>query len=147
MIFILHFAATFFMLGLSWFVQLVHYPLLGEITQYRKRAYDDTPMRLATWVVAPPMIVELITGTALAWRPVVAYPPLMAWIGLALLLIIWFSTAFLQAPRHEVLATQFMEPTHRSLMRTNLLRTFAWTLRGALLLYALLLSFSLVSAT
>ena len=138
MVFALHFAATFFMVGLSWFVQLVHYPLLGEVVKYRESAYEQTRMRAATWVVAPPMLLEMVTGVVLVWRPQPYFPQLFAAGSLALLVIIWLSTAFLQAPRHEILSLKFVEKTHRSLISTNFVRTLGWSLRGLILLYALL---------
>lgn len=129
------------MLGIIWFVQLVHYPLLGEVAKYRKDAYEKTHMRMATWVVGPPMIIEMVTSIILIWQPVTFFPPILAWGGLSLLILIWLSTAFLQAPKHEILAAGYVEKTHRALITSNRLRTFAWSLRSALLLYAMLAFF------
>ncbi len=57
-----HTAATFYMLGVIWFVQLVHYPLFAAVgkdffTEYEKRHQSWT-----TYVVAPGMLVEGLTG-------------------------------------------------------------------------------------
>ncbi len=123
------------MIGLIWFVQLVHYPLLAQISRYRAGAYTQTNMRLATWIFAPAMILELATAIVLAWRPTPSFPPALAWVGLSLIAIIWFSTAFLQAPKHEILAVTYVEGTHRALVRSNWVRTIAWSVRGVMLLY------------
>ncbi|MFQ5650247.1 MAG: hypothetical protein ACE5IY_09935 [bacterium] len=140
LIFALHLASTFVMLGLIWFIQLVHYPLLAQISRYRAGAYHQTRMRLATWVFGPPMVTELITAVLLVWRPAAVFPVKMAWVGLALLGVIWLATAFLQAPRHEILAIAFVEETHRKLVSSNWIRTVAWTVRGVLLCYFLLMN-------
>ncbi len=125
------------MLGITWFVQLVHYPLLGQVSRYRASAYQQTHMRKATWVFGPTMVVEFVTGVVLIWHPSAHLPIEFAWTGVGLLAIIWLSTAFLQAPRHEILAVKYEEQTHRSLIASNWLRTCAWTLRAAILFYFL----------
>ena len=50
-----HFAATLFMTGVIWFVQVVHYPLFDRVQGDRFSVYAASHGRLTTWVVAPPM--------------------------------------------------------------------------------------------
>jgi hypothetical protein len=59
----------------------------------------------------------------------------MAWGGLALLLLIWVSTAVFQVPAHEKLKSGFDEAWHRRLVDWNWVRTGLWTLRAMLLLW------------
>lgn len=125
------------MVGITWFVQVVHYPLLDKLSKYRPAAYEQSHIRLATWVVAPPMVVEMLSAVAFVFIHPSGIPSPLTWAGLSLVLLIWLSTATLQAPKHEILALQYVETVHRSLVRTNWIRTVAWSLRGLLLLYAL----------
>ena len=39
----------------------------------------------------------------------------------------------LQVPRHQTLATSFDAGTHRALVRTNWIRSVAWSVRGGLM--------------
>ena len=55
--------------------------------------------------------------------------------GLILVLIIWASTFFVQVPLHEKLAAAFDAKVQQRLVLTNWIRTIAWTLRGALVLW------------
>jgi hypothetical protein len=132
-VFVVHLAATLGMTGLIWFVQVVHYPLFAGVGDRGFRAYAAEHGRRTTWVVAAPMLAELGTGLLLAWRR----PPWMsagtAWAGLALLLMVWASTGLLQVPRHTELAGGWSARAHRRLVRSNWLRTVAWTARAALL--------------
>lgn len=131
---LLHAAATLYMAGLIWFVQLVHYPLFGAVGREGFAAYERAHTRLTGWVVTPPMLVELATALGLVvWRP--AAP--LVWIGLALVVAIWISTAVLQLPAHRRLLAGFDAGVHRRLVRSNWLRTAAWTARGALALWLL----------
>lgn len=137
-IFLVHFTATWFMVGLIWFVQIVHYPLLGDISKYRTAAYEQTHMRLATWVFGPPMLIEMITGVLLIYRPPGYFDQFHGVAGLGLLIVVWLSTAFLQAPQHQTLAKGYDEKSHQFLLRSNWIRTILWSLRGALVLESIL---------
>jgi len=131
----LHAAATLAMVGLIWFVQVVHYPLFGRVRPEDFPRYARSHQRRTTWVVGPLMLIEAGTGIWLlvasslpAWQP---------WAGLALLGVIWASTVCIQVPLHSRLAAAFDPSAHCALVRTNWLRTAAWTARGALVLLML----------
>jgi hypothetical protein len=133
-----NFAATWFMVGLIWFVQLVHYPQFAGVGSDAFVAYHRRHTRFTTYVVAGPMIAEGITAVLLAARPGAAgVSPVIAWAGLGLLVVIWFSTALLQVPRHNELSGGFDVRAGTRLCRTNWLRTTAWTARGVLMTVAL----------
>ena len=123
------------MVGLIWFVQLVHYPLFGAVGAEGFRGYSLSHQRLTTWAVGPAMLLEGATGGWLALRPPegVARAPLV--VGLALLGVIWLSTALVQVPRHAILGAGYDARAHRTLVASNWVRTAAWTARGALVLW------------
>jgi hypothetical protein len=133
----LHAAATLYMTGLIWFVQVVHYPLFGAVRRESFADYEKKHTQLTGRVVTPPMLVELVTAVALVFRRPAALPAVWVWIGLALLVAIWLSTAFLQVPAHRRLLEGFDADVHRRLVRSNWLRTAAWTARGMLALWLL----------
>lgn len=131
---VVHLAATGVMIGIIWFVQVVHYPLMARVGRQGYPAYQAAHSRRTTLVVAPPMLLELGTGVWLALRPPPFFPASAAWTGLALLAVVWASTFFLQVPEHGRLEQGFDPDAHRRLVRGNWVRTVAWTLRGILLL-------------
>jgi hypothetical protein len=135
MLALLNLAATLFMTGLVWFVQAVHYPLYIRVPGEGFIDYQKAHTRLTTFVVGPPMLIELGTSILLViHRPVpVDAPPL--WIGLGLTLLIWVSTMALQIPLHDVLTTGYDAAAQRRLVRTNWLRTAAWSLRSVLMVW------------
>ncbi len=129
---LIHLAATLVMVGLIWFVQVVHYPLFDQVGRADFRRYEEMHQRLTTLVVAPPMLAEAVTSVLLLWlRPTVV--PIGA-VGIGLLLVgtIWASTFFWQVPAHAKLSRAFDAGTHRRLVRSNWLRTVAWSVRGVL---------------
>jgi uncharacterized membrane protein len=128
-------AATLFMTGVIWFVQIVHYPLFSAVGTVEFARYELSHTRLVTWVVAPPMLLELGTALLLLAAPPrgVSVPAL--WAGVALVLVLWASTVLLQIPQHNALVSGFAADAHRRLVIGNWLRTFAWSARSALLLW------------
>jgi hypothetical protein len=123
------------MTGLIWFVQIVHYPLFNGVGPEHFTAYETRHSNLTTLVVIVPMFVELITAFALLWQRPEGIGVWQLWFGLGLVGIIWLSTAFLQVPQHGVLSQGFNETAYGMLVSSNWLRTVAWTLRNALVLY------------
>ena len=127
-------AATLFMVGVIWFVQIVHYPLFTRVGEDGFAAYSGAHSRLTGLVVGPPMLAEAATSIALVVGPP---PGVAAWLpafGLALLAAIWLSTALLQSPRHGELGGGFDASAYRSLVASNWLRTGLWSARGLVVL-------------
>ena len=136
-----HVAATFFMVGVIWFVQVVHYPLFAKTGSADFRSYEQRHTSLTTWVVAPPMLVEGITALLLLWFRPTGVSTWQLAIGLALLGIVWISTALVQVPCHNLLSQGFDPIVHQRLVATNCVRTVAWSARGLLVLWIALSSF------
>ena len=125
------------MVGIIWFVQIVHYPLMAWVGPDRFREYSLHHQTRTTWVVVGPMLLEAFTAvTLLGLHPAMLLSPWHLAAGL-LLAAIWFSTFLWQVPIHQRLAAGFDEYLIRRLVRTNWLRTWAWTARAALLAGAL----------
>lgn len=111
-------ASTLYMTGVTWLVQIVHYPLRASCAG---SAYEQRYTSSITWVVAPPMLIEGGSALLLLMRIPSAWAGTL-WIGLALLIAIWISTAFVQIPCHQILAKSFDSTAHRRLTSTNWLK-------------------------
>lgn len=122
------------MIGLIWFVQIVHYPLFAMVSDQSFTRYEQTHQLRTTFIVMPVMLLELFTALLLVWNPPQQIPVYYSWLGLFLLMLVWGSTFFLQVPRHNALSVQFNPDDHWALVTTNWIRTFAWSLRGLLLM-------------
>ena len=125
--------ATVFMVGLIWFVQIVHYPLYANVGREQFPEYEALHNRLTTWVVGPAMLLEMVSAVAL-----LRYAPngstSLAWPGLGLLIVIWISTATLSVPAHDALKAGFSAGTWQKLVSTNWIRTAAWSARGVIVM-------------
>ncbi len=130
----LHLASTFYMVGLIWFVQVVHYPLFATVGEDKFVEYEEHHQRLTTWIVGPGMLIESVTGVVLALTPADGFSAKILWFSMGLLVLIWLSTALIQVPCHRQLSSGFNFGSYKRLVRSNWLRTIAWTTRGAALL-------------
>ena len=81
------------------------------------------------------MIAEAISGLAFLWAPLRVQTPWQIWLGIGLIAFIWASTFLLQVPAHSQLASGFDERSWRMLVRSNWLRTVAWSARAGLVTY------------
>ena len=128
--------STWFLVGLIWTIQVVHYPLFAAVGADRFVAYENAHARLITFVVGPVMLVEAATTVLLVVARPPSVPAWIVWAGLGLLAVIWLSTAFVQVPAHGRLAEGFDEVVHQRLVSSNWIRTIAWSARGGLLALA-----------
>lgn len=122
--------ATWMMIGVIWFVQVVHYPLLAGTAIDRAVDVAHDHQRRTGQVVALPMTVEGVTVLVL----LVARPDgvswWLPWIGAVLLAVALGCTVALSVPLHSRMASAPAADTGRRLVLTNWPRTVAWSLRG-----------------
>lgn len=104
---LLQVVATLFMVGVIWFVQIVHYPLMALVGRAESVVYELAHTRRAAWVVGPPMLIELVTGMLLLWVRPAGVSLIQALMGAALLAVTCVSTQFLQIPCHDRLSKAF----------------------------------------
>ncbi|MFO0872514.1 MAG: hypothetical protein U0575_00895 [Phycisphaerales bacterium] len=131
LVLLVHACATWFMVGLIWFVQVVHYPLMGVVPDAASSAYSRAHQRRTTWIVGPVMLLEAGSAILLFWVPHGEFNATpMRCIGIALLALVWISTFAVQVPLHARLASGSGTSVIRRLVATNWLRTVAWTARG-----------------
>ncbi len=131
---LLQVAATLAMVGLIWFVQVVHYPLMARVGRQSFRRYEMDHQRLTTWVVAPLMLTELATAVLLLWWRPAGVGTATVWLGLVLLAFIWLVTYTVQVPQHSSLVLSYDAAVQQRLVAGNWFRTAAWTARGMLVI-------------
>ena len=127
---LIHLAATWWMVGLIWFVQVVHYPLFAGVAAERFAAYETAHQQRTSWVVGPPMLTELAATIVLLVHRPAGVGVVAPWLGAGLLAAIWLSTALVQMRQHRGLSEGFDGRLHRQLVGWNWPRTILWTARG-----------------
>lgn len=135
---IVNLAATAFMAGVIWYVQLVHYPLMAgwpheEFSRWEMRHRERTGM-----VVIPAMLLEAVSAALLLWRRPPGVPAWLLWLAFIALIGIHASTFLVQVPLHDRLSAGWDAVAHRRLVGTNWVRTVLWTVRAVLVGAALM---------
>lgn len=127
---LLNSVATWTMVGLIWFVQRVHYPLLALVSVDQARPIALEHQRRTAQVVGLPMAVEGFTTLGLlVWRPH-GVEAAWAWSNAVMLAVALGSTILLSVPLHARMAEDPDASVGRRLVATNWPRTIAWTVRG-----------------
>ncbi len=129
---IIHAAATWFMVGLIWVIQVVHYPLFAGVGADGFIAYEAGHTRRMGAVLAIPASVEVVTAVALVWIEPPGIGAIAAYIGVALLAVTWLATAVVHLPIHRRLSLGYRANDIKRLVAANWFRTAAWTLRGGI---------------
>ena len=134
-IFVLNLLSTWYLVGLIWMVQVVHYRMFDRVGADQFVRYVSDHNRLITPIVGPPMLIELATASVLLASAPQEFPSWAAWLGLAMIAVIWLTTFFVSVPCHTRLLRGFDPPAYRKLVNTNWIRTVLWTARGIMMAY------------
>ena len=132
LVLVLHLVSTCIMVGVIWFVQLVHYPLLAVVPVESAKQVAEKHQKWTGIVVGPPMAVEGVS-TLILW----ANTPSgvwwwLTWANGACLAVALLCTIFLSVPRHARMVEAPDAQVGKELVLTNWPRTIAWTMCGFL---------------
>jgi hypothetical protein len=128
---LVHAAATWAMVGFIWTIQLLVYPMMALVPGEAFVAFERFHQRRVVVVLSLFAPVEVISAAAVAVADT-DVPPALWLTGGVLLAALWTATGLFYAPLHGRLGEAFDAELHRVLVRTNWLRTIAWTGRGAI---------------
>ena len=123
---------SWFMVGLIWIIQIVTYPIFSSVGGYKYDKFPSKHVSLITPLVAPLMLFELAVAVVLLLVSGPYWNYGYSVVNLVFLAIIWASTFLIQIPLHVKLSGKFEKKNHTRLVRTNWIRTFAWTIKGLL---------------
>ncbi len=129
---IIHVCATWFLVGLIWIIQVVHYPSFDAIGRDGYETFQRKHMTAMGAVVGPPWLVEGLAVLAVFFFAPTYSALVLATIGGVLEAVIIGVTVMRSMPAHAQLAEGYNDAAHHQLVRTNWYRTAAWTARGAI---------------
>ena len=120
----------FFMTGLIWLIQLVHYPAFKFIDEKKFKEFHMFHSSRITYIVVPVMAIELLTAFILCFSVEPVYI-----VNFILVLILWGLTVFVSVPIHNSLTLGHDLKEINQLVKTNWFRTAIWTFRSVFLVY------------
>ena len=121
----LHFSLTFFMTGLIWLIQLIHYPTFSFIEKKQYKQFQNFHMNRIFYLVAPIMILELFSGAYFFFF--YFSESIFFSINFILNILIWMITLIVFVRIHRKLLDGFKASLYKKLILSNWSRTFLWT--------------------
>ncbi|WP_338765473.1 hypothetical protein WAF17_01730 [Bernardetia sp. ABR2-2B] len=144
---------TAFLVGLIWFVQIVHYPIFENVGKQNFRNFHSAHTTLTGKIVILPMLIELGLSFWLVWEGYEVDNILQnnyvgegirnrmsnfysfSSIALVFTILLWILTAWIFVPLHGKLIKGYDLQLIKKLVFRNWFRTFFWSLRLILLIY------------
>ncbi len=127
-IFWINLFCTFFMTGLIWTIQLVHYPSFNLVSRASWKVFHHHHTHRIDKIVIPVMSAELASSGALFWFSE-GYFNADA-IGFYLVILIWVSTGLFSVPVHYKMSEINEKKWVNRLVNTNWIRTLLWTTKS-----------------
>ncbi len=126
--------SCFFMTGVIWIIQLLHYPSFRFVEFKQFYNFQKFHTQTITYIVGPLMILEIFSGLYLLLINEFSFFWLVQMI---LLILIWLCTAFLSVRLHTTLSQPHIGDIERLqvinlLVKMNWPRTLLWSLRSLL---------------
>lgn len=130
---IVHVLASWFMVGMIWTIQLVHYPLFDRVGPDSYVAFQAEHVdRIGPFLLVP-WLLEGLTLLGVLWLAFFADHRelrVAAVVGAVAMAVVLAISGFWSAPAHGDLADGFDASVHDRLMTANLIRSIAWTVCG-----------------
>lgn len=124
---------SWMMIGIIWFMQLVHYPLYAKIKEGFIE-YERSQIRRVAFLVGPIMLIEAITSIILVGVAPIGIQTKLAALNLILLIFIWISTFLFLMGTHQKLSIRFSKKVLHVLIASNWIRAILWTMKGFLII-------------
>lgn len=117
---------TWLMLGIFWFIQLIHYPLFSRIKENFVQ-YERGNLKRTAAFIPPIMVIDIVTNVmALIFADKSLYIALIS-AALVLNILTWLTTFLFQMQIHQKLSVQYSKQVVSRLVGTNWIRTILWT--------------------
>lgn len=123
-------SAFWFMAGVTWVLQRLNYPLIGEVPAEHLPAYQAAHNKRFGLLMLPGVIVSFVTTILMFFFRPQPVPLVVPICQIMLLFSIVGSAANHAAPAHKKLQQGYNEPSHKLLINTNWLRLAAWLILG-----------------
>jgi len=125
---LVQFLVTWALVGISWYSQIIHYPLYKKIKEGFVE-YERSHIRRTAFFLAPLMLIEVISAVILVGLSQGELTT-FAITNLILLIFIWLATFLFQVTQHQKLSVRFSKKILSNLIVSNWVRTLIWTAKG-----------------
>jgi len=122
---------TWALVGVSWYTQIIHYPLYKKIKEGFVE-YERSHIRRTAFLIGPLMLIEAISAIILVGLSE-GHLATFAITNLILVIFIWLATFLFQVTQHQKLSVRFSKKILNNLITSNWIRTILWTGKGVVM--------------
>jgi hypothetical protein len=130
-------ASTLWLAGMIWTIQVVHYPLFALVGDDRFPAYASSHSTRISLLLLGPWAVQGVTTVWILLARPQGVPWWMVLVAAAAAATTVLVTVIASVAQHEVLGQGFDARAHAVLVRSNWVRTLAWSVHAGLALWML----------
>ena len=120
-----------YLVSLVFMTQFITYPTFLHIDKDKFSEYHQKYVNNISFIVAPVMLIELITLFLLAYFS----KDFLIIKSLILLLVIWLTTFFIMIPSHNKISKTFNKKEINRLINYNWVRTILWSFKLLLIIF------------
>jgi hypothetical protein len=138
MVLIINLAVTAFLAGLTWYLQIVHYPLFIYLEKKSFLEYHIYHLKKNTYMVFVPMLVEGTFAILFTFDYPLPVNGLIAFLCLCISTAMWLVTFAKLVPLQDSLTIDgWNEEVIEQLIKINWIRTIGWSVKTLLLMYCI----------
>ncbi len=130
-----HAFATWLMIGMIFFVQVVYYPLYKRLKKHLT-TFEKKDLIHMGYLVGPTLMIELVSGVVVlfALDKSITYR-ILAYINVTLLVSVWIVSIIIKCRHRSSKKTLMFLRFHHMLLTSNWIRTTIWGIRGVVVLF------------
>lgn len=125
-------ALTWILVGVVFYMQLIHYPLFKKIREGFAQ-FEHAHIRRTACFMGPLMLLDGVGAAILVGLADSESVMRLCVINLILVGFIWLSTLMLTVALHQKLSIRFSKNAHKHLLNSNWIRCILWFIKGVLL--------------
>ena len=129
------------MFGISWIIQIVHYPSFNFVEANKFVDFSKFHTSNISYIVVPVMLIELLTSFLILNITIENSIKYLLIISLFLLILNWISTFMVQVPLHKSLSSKKDYKLIIHLVRSNWMRTIFWSIRFIVICFVVYIFF------
>jgi len=138
MVLIINLAAAAFLAGLTWYIQIVHYPLFIFIERKSFLEYHIYHLKKNAYMIFAPMLVEGTFAILFTFDYPLTVSSLIPFLCLCISTAMWLITFSKLVPLQDSLTVDGLnKEVVEQLIKLNWIRTIGWSVKALILMYCM----------
>jgi hypothetical protein len=135
---IINLSSVAFLAGLTWYIQIVHYPLFTYIDRKSFLEYNIYHLKKSAYILFAPMLVEGVFSIMFVFDYPINLSSLVPLVCLGISTVIWLITFSKIVPLQDKLTSDGLDKeVIEDLIKQNWFRTIGWSIKLVIMIYCM----------